>query len=146
MRAICIIKGSCKVCEYLSWVTNMSVGAMVDWHPPPPPPPPPHDSYTRCEFLSCVTNKIQCLVITLMNALCNRDYRRWNGVDFQKCLVKEISTVRDTSWMAIYLRSCDSILVSYNGVLGKPMVSLWLVMCCCGRVGQNTIGGVKILW
>ena len=46
--------------------------------------------------------------------------------------------------MAIYLRSCDSILVSYNDVLGKPMVSFGLVMCCCGWVGgQNTIGGLK---
>ena len=108
-----------------------------------PPPPPPqlnetHDSYTRREFLSCVANKMQCLVITLMNALCNRDYRGWNGVDFQECLVKEISTVRGTSWMAIYLTSCDSILVSYNDVLGKPMVSFGLVMCCGW--------GVKILW
>ena len=98
-----------------------------------------HDSYTRCEFLSCVTNKMQCHVITLMNALCNRAYRGWNGVDFPECLVKEISTVTDTSWTAIYLRSCDSILVSYNDVLGKPMVSFGLVMCCCGW-------GVKILY
>ena len=42
--AICITKGSCKVCEYLSWVTNMMswecVGrlttAMVNWLPPLP--------------------------------------------------------------------------------------------------------------
>ena len=52
--------------------------------------------------------------------------------------------------MAIYLRSCDNILVSYNDVLGKPMVSFGLVMCCCEWGGQNTIGGgggggVKIL-
>ena len=46
--------------------------------------------------------------------------------------------------MAIYLGSCDSILVSCNDVLGKPMVSFGLVMCCCGwGGGQNTIGGVK---
>ena len=64
-----------------------------------------------------------------------------NSLDSPECLVKKISTVRDTSWMAIYLRSCDSILVSYNDILGKPMVSFWLVMCCCGWVGQNTIGG-----
>ena len=146
MWAICITKGSCKGCEYLSWVTNMMswecggrlTTAMVEWTPPPPQLNDTHDSYTRCEFLSCVTNKMQCLVITLMNALCNRDYRGWNGVDFPECLVKEISTVRDTSWMAIYLRSCDSILVSYNDVLGKPMVSFGLVMCCFGW-------GVKIL-
>ena len=111
---------------------------------PPPPPPPPqlndtHDSYTRCEFLSCVTNKMHCLVITLMNALCSRDYRGWNRVDFPECLVKEISTVRDTSWMAIYLRSRDSILVSYNDVLGKPMVSFGLVLCCYYRGSQNTM-------
>ena len=108
--------------------------AMVEWPPPPPQLNDTNDSYTRCEFLSCVTNKMQCLVITLMNTLCNRDYRGWNRVDFPECLVKEMSTVKDTSWMAIYLRSCDSILVSCNDVLGKPMVSLWVE-------GQNTIGG-----
>ena len=43
-----------------------------------------------------------------------------------KVFVKEMSTDRNTSWMAIYLRSCDSILVSYNDVLGRPMVSLWV--------------------
>ena len=42
--------------------------------------------------------------------------------------------------MAIYLRSCDSILVSYNDVLGKPMVLFGLVMCCCGW-GVKILGG-----
>ena len=152
--AICITKGSCKGCEYLSWVTNMMswecggrlTTAMVEW-PPLPQLNDTNYSYTRSEFLSCVTNKMQCLVITLMNALCNRDYRGWNGVDFPECLVKEISTVRDTSWMAINLRSCDSMWVSYNDVLGKPMVSFGLVMCCCGGGGSKYYrGGVKILW
>ena len=43
-------------------------------------------------------------------------------------------------WQYI-LEAAITILVLYNDVLGKPMVSFWLVMCCCGWVGQNTLVG-----